>query len=67
LQFHGQLKLLAAQQPLAHCRWLVVDRIHFPLLSTNLQQLGWIEAGKASRVQSKEESLLIFKPKVALP
>ena len=67
LQFHGQLKLLAAQKPQEHCRWLVVDRAHLPLLSTKLQQLGWTEAGKARRVQSKEESLLIFKPRVALP
>ena len=67
LQFHGQLKLLPAQKPQEHCRWLVVDRAHLPLLSTKLQQLGWTEAGKARRVQSKEESLLIFKPSVALP
>jgi hypothetical protein len=67
LQFHGSFKLMAVKTPQTDCRWLVVDRANLPLVSTKLQQLGWVEAGKARRVQSKEESLLIFKPRVALP
>lgn len=66
-RFHGQVRLIPAQAPQANCRWLIVDRANLPLLSTKLQQLGWSETGKAHRVQSKEESILIFKPTVALP
>jgi hypothetical protein len=66
-RFHGQIKLISAKAPQADCRWLIVDRANLPLLATQLKQLGWSETGKAHRVQSKEESILIFKPTVALP
>ncbi len=66
-RFHGKVQLLSAQAPQANCRWLIVDRSNLSLLSTRLQKLGWTEAAKAPRVQNKEESIVIFKPTVALP
>ena len=44
-----------------------MDRANLSLLSAKLQMMGWSEAAKAPRVQNKEESIVIFKPSVALP
>ena len=66
-RLHAKVRLVAAQAPQADCRWLIVDRTNLPLLSSQLQKLGWSEAAKAHRVQNKEESIVIFKPTVALP
>jgi hypothetical protein len=66
-RFHAQVQLMSAQTPQTDCRWLIVDRANLSLLSTKLKMLGWTEAAKAPRVQNKEESIVIFKPTVALP
>jgi hypothetical protein len=66
-RFHAKVQLMPAQVPLADCRWLIVDRANLSLLSAQLEKLGWTEAAKAPRVQNKEESIVIFKPTVALP
>ncbi len=66
-RFHGKVQLISAQTPQPDCRWLIVDRANLSLLSAKLQMMGWSEAAKAPRVQNKEESIVIFKPSVALP
>lgn len=66
-QFHGQVQLLSLQAPQEQCRWLIVDRTNLSLLSAKLKSLGWIEAAKAPRVENREESIVIFKPKVTGP
>ncbi|MGV0959626.1 MAG: hypothetical protein ACOYB1_07270 [Limnohabitans sp.] len=66
-RFHAKVQLVSAQAPQADCRWLIVDRANLSLLSGQLKKLGWTEAAKAHRVQNKEESIVIFKPTVALP
>lgn len=66
-RLHAKVQLLSAQTPQADCRWLIVDRANLSLLSSRLQKLGWTEAAKAHRVKSKEESIVIFKPTVAMP
>jgi 4-amino-4-deoxy-L-arabinose transferase-like glycosyltransferase len=66
-QFHGQVQLLSLQAPQEQCRWLIVDRVNLSLLSAKLKSLGWIEAAKAPRVENREESIVIFKPKATGP
>ena len=65
--WHAKVKLMPAQAPQSECRWLIVDSANLPLLSTKLQMLGWTPAGKARRVQSKEEGMVIFRPTRPLP
>lgn len=62
LMFHAQVRLQAAQAPRDDCPWLVMDERNLPLLEDKVKAWGWIQEGRAQRLDDRSDSLLIFRP-----
>jgi len=59
---HTQARLRPMQTPQTDCAWLIVDKVHLPLLSAKVQALGWVEQTALKRPTDKSETLVVFRP-----
>ena len=63
---HTKARLRPMQTPQTDCQWLIVDKVHLPLLSAKVQSLGWVEQTAIKRPTDKSETWVVFRPAQAL-
>ncbi|PUE06948.1 hypothetical protein B9Z51_13640 [Limnohabitans sp. T6-5] len=67
LLYHAHVKLMPMQKPQPGCDWLIVDQQNLPLVSHNIEALGWTERAQVTRPTDRFETFVIFGPAVPQP
>lgn len=64
--YHAQARLMPLQTPQTDCPWLIIDKSNASLLSPKIESLGWLEEAAVKRPTDKSETLLVYRPAIAL-
>lgn len=64
--YHAKARLMPLQTPQTDCPWLIIDKSHASLLSGKIESLGWLEEAAIKRPTDKSETLLVYRPAIAL-
>lgn len=64
--YHAQARLMPLQTPQTDCPWLIIDKSNASLLSQKIESLGWLEEAAIKRPTDKSETLLVYRPAIAL-
>ena len=64
--YHAQARLMPLQTPQTDCPWLIIDKSNASLLSQKIESLGWLEEAAVKRPTDKSETLLVYRPAIAL-
>lgn len=64
--YHAQARLMPLQTPQTDCPWLIIDKSNASLLSPKIESLGWLEEAAIKRPTDKSETLLVYRPAIAL-
>jgi hypothetical protein len=64
--YHAKARLMSLQTPQRDCPWLIIDKSNASLLSSKIESLGWLEEAAIKRPTDKSETLLVYRPAIAL-